>query len=79
MIMNLNQKAMIARAGNEAKMMGNDYIGSEHVLLALLRQGEAALARRLAAQGIYPLRHEGTEAGKPGSDPDRGCDAGGSR
>ena len=46
MIMNLNQKAMIARAGNEAKMMGNDYIGSEHVLLALLRQGEAALARR---------------------------------
>ena len=47
MIMNLNQKAMIARAGNEAKMMGNDYIGSEHVLLALLRQGEAALARRL--------------------------------
>ena len=53
MIMNLNQKAMIARAGNEAKMMGNDYIGSEHVLLALLRQGEAALARRLAAQGIY--------------------------
>ena len=34
MIMNLNQKAMIARAGNEAKMMGNDYIGSEHVWAA---------------------------------------------
>ena len=53
MIMNLKQKAMIARAGNEAKMMGNDYIGSEHVLLALLRQGEAELSRRLALQGIY--------------------------
>ena len=29
---------MIARAGNEAKMMGNDYIAASMSLLALLKQ-----------------------------------------
>lgn len=51
--MNLKQKAMLERAKMEARRMGNDYVGSEHLLLALLRSGEGKLAKSLASQGIY--------------------------
>ncbi len=52
-MMNLKQKAMLERAKMEAQRMGNDYVGSEHLLLALLHGNEGRLARELAAQGIY--------------------------
>lgn len=40
-------------AANEAKDMGNNYIGSEHVLLALLKDTTTNFAKILAKQGIY--------------------------
>lgn len=52
-MMSLKQKAMLERAKMEAQRMGNDYVGSEHLLLALLHQNEGCLAKGLAAQGIY--------------------------
>ena len=55
-MMSLKQKAMLERAKMEAQRMGNDYVGSEHLLLALLHQNEGCLAKGLAAQGIYYLQ-----------------------
>lgn len=40
-------------AANEAKDMGNNYVGSEHVLLALLKDTTTNFAKILAKQGIY--------------------------
>lgn len=40
-------------ATNEAKDMGNNYVGSEHVLLALLKDTTTNFAKILAKQGIY--------------------------
>ncbi|WP_075876830.1 AAA family ATPase [Merdibacter massiliensis] len=51
--MNAEQKAMLERAKIEARRMGNDYVGSEHILLALLRSGKGKLAKALAIQGVY--------------------------
>lgn len=52
-MMNQEQESMLKRAEKEARSMGNDYVGSEHVLLALLHAGEGKLAKALAAQGVY--------------------------
>lgn len=43
-MMSLKQKAMLERAKMEAQRMGNDYVGSEHLLLALLHQNEGCLS-----------------------------------
>lgn len=40
-------------AANEAKDMGNNYVGSEHVLLALLKDTTTAFSQILAKQGIF--------------------------
>lgn len=40
-------------AAQEAKDMGNNYIGSEHVLLAILKDTTTSFAKLLASQGIY--------------------------
>lgn len=40
-------------AAQEAKDMGNNYIGSEHVLLAMLKDTSTNFAKILAKQGIY--------------------------
>ena len=48
------QVSMIMKdAANEAKDMGNNYVGSEHVLLALLKDTTTNFAKILAKQGIY--------------------------
>jgi len=40
-------------AAQEAKDMGNNYVGSEHVLLAILKDTTTNLSKLLAKQGIY--------------------------
>jgi ATP-dependent Clp protease ATP-binding subunit ClpC len=36
---------------SEAKLLGHRYVGTEHILLGLLRQGEGVAAQVLAALG----------------------------
>lgn len=40
-------------AQKEAKDMGNNYIGSEHVLLAIIKDSSTSFSKLLAAQGIF--------------------------
>ena len=48
------QVSMIMKdAAQEAKDMGNNYVGSEHVLLALLKDTTTSFSKLLAKQGIY--------------------------
>lgn len=44
---------IIEQAKQEAKDMGNNYIGSEHLLLALLKENNSPLSKALILQGIY--------------------------
>jgi hypothetical protein len=39
-------------AQEEARMLGHDYIGTEHILLALVREGQGVAARALESLGI---------------------------
>src|SRR5260370_2191842 len=39
-------------AQEEARMLGHDRIGTEHILLGLLREGEGVAARALGSLGI---------------------------
>ena len=57
-MMSLKQKAMLERAKMEAQRMGNDYVGSEHLLLALLHQNEGCLAKGLAMGLEFKLGSE---------------------
>ena len=52
-MMNLKEQMLYDQAKDEARIMGNDYIGSEHILLALLHANQTRLAKELSAQGIY--------------------------
>ena len=52
-MMNLKEQMLYDQAKDEARIMGNDYIGSEHILLALLHASQTRLAKELSAQGIY--------------------------
>jgi ATP-dependent Clp protease ATP-binding subunit ClpA len=48
-----NQANRVLRlAGDEARRLGHDYVGTEHVLLGLLREGTNLAARVLARLGI---------------------------
>ena len=45
-------RRVIVLAQEEARMLGHNYIGTEHILLALLHEGEGVAARALIALGI---------------------------
>jgi hypothetical protein len=45
-------RAVVARAQDEARALEHDYIGTEHVLLGLLREEGTVAARALASLGI---------------------------
>lgn len=48
------QVSMIMKdAAQEAKDMGNNYVGSEHVLLAMLKDTTTTFSKLLAKQGVY--------------------------
>jgi len=45
-------KKVLALAGKEAKALNHSYVGTEHILLGLLREGEGVAARVLKTLGI---------------------------
>lgn len=51
--MNKQVSAIMKEAEKEAKDMGNNYIGSEHLLLALLKDTSTPLSKLLSKQGMY--------------------------
>jgi Clp amino terminal domain, pathogenicity island component len=50
----------LALAQDEAKALGHDYIGTEHLLLGILREGEGVAARILRERGMTAaqVRHD---------------------
>ncbi|MBQ4107289.1 MAG: ATP-dependent Clp protease ATP-binding subunit [Lentisphaeria bacterium] len=67
-------KKVLALAAEEARAMNYNFIGTEHLLLALLREGESAAARVLANLHIDPdqVRREVIKALDPDYLPDGG-------
>ena len=51
-------KVVLALAGKEAKMLNHDYVGTEHILLGLLREANGVAARILRTLGcdLEPAR-----------------------
>src|SRR6266699_1162674 len=45
-------RRVVVLAGEEARMLNHNYIGTEHILLGLLREGEGVAARTLESLGI---------------------------
>jgi ATP-dependent Clp protease ATP-binding subunit ClpC len=45
-------KKVLALAGKEAKTLNHSYVGTEHILLGLLREGEGVAARVLKSLDI---------------------------
>ena len=45
-------KKVLALAGKEAKSLNHSYVGTEHILLGLLREGEGVAARVLKDLGV---------------------------
>jgi ATP-dependent Clp protease ATP-binding subunit ClpC len=45
-------RRVVVLAQNEARDLGHNYIGTEHILLALIDEGEGVAAKVLEAQGI---------------------------
>ena len=45
-------RRVVVLAQEEARMLRHDYIGTEHILLALIREGGGVAAQALAALGI---------------------------
>ena len=49
-------KKVITYARQEAQRMGHQYIGTEHLLLGLVREGTEASATVLHRLGVHPKR-----------------------
>ena len=49
-------KKVLALAGKEAKALNHSYVGTEHILLGLLREGEGIAARVLQSLEVDPAR-----------------------
>src|SRR6266550_352672 len=49
-------KKVLALAGKEAKALNHSYVGTEHILLGLLREGEGVAARVLRSLEVDPAR-----------------------
>src|SRR5437868_1642046 len=45
-------KKVLALAGKEAKALNHSYVGTEHILLGLLREGEAGVGKTAIAEGL---------------------------
>ncbi len=51
-------KSAINLSGNSAMEMGHNYIGTEHLLLGLIREGTGVAAKILASSGLTPKKIE---------------------
>src|SRR5437016_11603456 len=49
-------KKVLALAGKEAQALHHSYVGTEHILLGLLREGEGVAARVLKSLEVDPAR-----------------------
>src|SRR6516225_449801 len=49
-------KKVLALAGKEAQALNHSYVGTEHILLGLLREGEGVAARVLKSLEVDPVR-----------------------
>jgi ATP-dependent Clp protease ATP-binding subunit ClpC len=49
-------KKVLVLAGKEAKALNHSYVGTEHILLGLLREGEGIAARVLKSLEVDPVR-----------------------
>ncbi len=49
-------KKVLALAGKEAKALNHSYVGTEHILLGLLREGEGVAARVLKSSQFHTVR-----------------------
>src|SRR4029077_3147598 len=49
-------KKVLALAGKEAKALNHSFVGTEHILLGLLREGEGVAARVLKSLEVDPAR-----------------------
>ena len=49
-------KKVLALAGKEAKGLNHSYVGTEHILLGLLREGDGIAARVLKSLEVDPAR-----------------------
>ncbi|MCL6562884.1 MAG: ATP-dependent Clp protease ATP-binding subunit [Firmicutes bacterium] len=72
------KKVVLELAGEEARALGHNYIGPEHLLLGLIREGEGVAAQVLLAAGadLNKVRHQlvhttgaGQGAGQAGAEP----------
>ena len=45
-------RRVVVLAQEEARMLNHDYIGTEHILLGLIREGEGVAAKALESLGI---------------------------
>src|SRR5215472_4778964 len=45
-------RRVVVLAQEEARMLGHDHIGTEHILLGLIREGEGVAAKALESLGI---------------------------
>ncbi len=63
-------KRVIELAIDEARRLGHDYVGSEHILLGLVREGEGIAAGVLQSLGVGldAVRHEVLRLVAPGSE-----------
>jgi ATP-dependent Clp protease ATP-binding subunit ClpA len=67
-------RRVVVLAQEEARMLRHDYIGTEHLLLALVHEGEGVAARALESLGISleAVRHQVEEIVGPGQGPQQG-------
>ena len=49
-------KKVLALAGKEAKALNHSFVGTEHILLGLLREGEGVASRVLQSLAVDPAR-----------------------
>ena len=84
-------KKVLALAGSEARALNHSYVGTEHILLGLLREGEGVAARVLKNLNVdlektrieimkeldpgYDPSDEGSMNDDPGSAAEKGADA----
>ncbi len=52
MMLGPGSKRLIDHAHNEARQLGHDFIGTEHLLLGMIREGDGAAARALDSVGV---------------------------
>jgi len=67
-------RRVVVLAQEEARMLNHDYIGTEHMLLGLIHEGDGVAARALESLGIslQPVRHQVEEIIGRGQQPPSG-------